>query len=95
MLSPYANLIIAVEAPAAGKVIKKSPADAVISPPKSNTHTAGFVRDIDVVLGVELYINAPLAVTDTLENVKLAKSHTAVVLDNAGSIEVKFDPPEE
>ena len=58
------------------------------------TH-AGLVSEADVVLGVELYIIAPRAVIVTVEKVKLLKSHTAVLLSKAGSIEVKLAPPDE
>ena len=50
---------------------------------------------IDELQSVAYQLDSASDGGDTLENVRLEKSHTAVVLDNAGSIEVKLDPPEE
>ena len=45
LLSPYAILIIAVDAAAAGNTIVKSPAVDVLSPPKSMVATEALVAD--------------------------------------------------
>ena len=72
MLKPfYAILIIAV-VPAAGSVILKVPPATVKSPPKSRTAIA-------LLLLLELYIKAPLAVSDALVHVGSAASKYAVV----------------
>jgi hypothetical protein len=84
----YAILIIADEASAVGKAIVKSPAVAVLSPPKSKTHTA--LSDC-----VSLYIKAPLAVIVTLLKVKSLKSQNAVVPDVVGVTLVSADPVAE
>ena len=62
----------------------KSPAVEVLSPPKSNAQTAGS-PDAD-----SLKINAPRAVTVAFENVKSAKSVSAVVPDEDGSTRVRL-----
>ena len=64
----------------------KSPAVEVLSPPKANAQTAGS-PDAE-----SLNINAPLAVTVALENVRLAKSPRAVVLLATGVTLVKAAP---
>jgi hypothetical protein len=63
------------------------PLDADLSAPKSNTHTA-------LLESLELYINAPLAVKVTLENVKVPNCVVAVDVDfNDGSTRVNVPPP--
>ena len=58
----------------------------VLSPPKSNTHTAGSPE------AESLKISAPLAVIVAVLNVKSLKSVKAVVLDVEGSTLVKAAP---
>ena len=78
--------IIAFDASAVGKVIVKSPAVLVLSPPKARVQT-------DVSPDVSsLNINAPLAVIVLLENVTSAKSVNAVVLLVLGSTRVNVAP---
>jgi hypothetical protein len=59
---------------------------AVLSAPKSNTHTAGSPD------ALSLNINAPLAVMVTLLNVASEKSVRAVVPDVLGSTLVRATP---
>ena len=67
----------------------------VLSAPKSKTTTVGLVTEIEVVLGVVLYINAPRAVIVAVENVSSTKSVKAVVPDEVGSTLVNAPPPAE
>jgi len=50
----HAILIIALLTSKVGKTTVKSPEDADLSAPKSNTNTEGFVKEIEVVFGVVL-----------------------------------------
>ena len=78
--------IIAFDASAVGKVIVKSPAVLVLSPPKARVQT-------DVSPDVSsLNINAPLAVIVLLEKVTSEKSVNAVVLLVVGSTRVNVAP---
>jgi hypothetical protein len=64
----------------------KSPVVAVLSAPKSSTIIALF----DALV---LYRRAPLAVNETLENVRSTKSAIAVVLEAVGVTLVNALPP--
>ena len=77
-----------MDASAVGKVIVKSPAVLVLSPPNANAQTA-------LLEALLLYISAPFAVIDALEKVKSLKSHRAVVPDVVGVTEVRLEPPLE
>jgi hypothetical protein len=78
--------MIALEASAVGKMIVNVPADAVLSDPKSNTTT-------DLLPCDELYINAPRAVNDAVDQDESAKSAKAVVPDEDVVAEVSVLPP--
>ena len=78
--------MIALLASAVGKLIVKSPAVDVLSPPKSKTQTLGSP------VAASLYINAPLAVIVAVENVKSLKSVKAVVPELVGVTLVKKEP---
>ena len=78
--------MIALLASAAGKLMVKSPAVDVLSPPKSKTQTLGSP------VAASLYINAPLAVIVAVENVKSLKSVKAVVPELVGVTLVKKEP---
>jgi hypothetical protein len=67
----------------------KVPADAVLSPPKSNTATAGSPE------AVSLYIKAPLAVIVTPVKDKSAKSVIAVFVAKDVPVFTSALPPEE
>ena len=69
-----------------GNTTVKSPDVAVLSAPKSNTHTAGSPD------ALSLNINAPLAVIVTLLNVASEKSVRAVVPHVLGSTLVRATP---
>jgi hypothetical protein len=73
-------------ASAVGKVIVKLPAVLVLSPPKSNTATAGS-PDAE-----SLKIIHPLAVMVHVPKVKSEKSVNAVVPDEVGFTRVKDAP---
>ena len=78
--------MIALLASAVGKLIVKSPAVEVLSAPKSRTQTLGSP------VAASLYIKAPRAVIDALENVRSLKSVKAVVPELVGLTLVKNDP---
>jgi len=63
-----------------------------LSAPKSKINTARFA---DPAVVDELYIMAPRAVMEELENVRSAKSVKAVVLEVVGVTFVNVPPPEE
>ena len=78
--------IIAFDASAVGKVIVKSPAVLVLSPPKANVQTEASPESSS------LKINAPFAVIVLELNVASAKSVNAVVLLVVGSTRVNVAP---
>jgi hypothetical protein len=86
-LPPYANLIIALVASAAGNSIVKVPLVTVLSEPKAMAATALLDSD-------ELYIKAAFAVNDADVKLTLAKSQTAVVLSVVGVTLVSVAPPD-
>jgi|TARA_R100001126_G_scaffold12101_1_gene5840 hypothetical protein len=86
-LPPYANLIIALVASAAGNSIVKVPLVTVLSEPKAMAATALLDSD-------ELYIKAAFAVNDADVKLTLAKSQTAVVLSDVGVTLVSVAPPD-
>ena len=84
--------MIALLASAAGKVIVKSPAVEVLSPPKARTTTARFALPAVVL---ELKISAPFAVIVAVDHVVSAKSVSAVVPEVEGSTFVSEFPVAE
>ena len=87
----YAILIIALDASAVGNTIVKSPELDDLSAPKSNTRTVFVVPEPPLV--VVLYISAPRAVRVLEENVRSAKSVSAVVPEVVGVTLVSVPPP--
>jgi hypothetical protein len=69
-----------------GKFIVNAPLDADLFAPKSRTHTA-------LLLFVLLYINAPLAVKVTPENVKGLNCVVAVEVDFSEGATLTSVPP--
>ena len=78
--------MIAFDASAVGNCTVKSPELDVLSPPKSNAHTAGSP------LALSLNMRHPLAVMELLLKVKSLKSVSAVVPDVLGSTLVSDAP---
>jgi len=84
---------MALDASAVGNTIVKSPELDDLSEPKSNTRTVSVVPEPPLV--VVLYISAPLAVRVLEENVRSAKSVSAVVPEVVGVTLVSVPPPAE